>query len=105
MNEYFRDIYDHLHRIHSSIEGIREMLTTAIQVNLGMISLAESEITKRLAAWAAIIAVPTMVAGIYGMNFKNMPELDWAFGYPLAITAMVVVDVYLYFHFRALKWL
>jgi magnesium transporter len=105
MNEYFRDIYDHLHRIHSSIEGIREMLTTAIQVNLGMISLAESEVTKRLAAWAAIIAVPTMVAGIYGMNFKNMPELDWSFGYPLAITIMVAIDVYLYFHFRALKWL
>jgi len=105
MNEYFRDVYDHLHRIHGSIEGIREMLTTAIQVNLGMISLAESEVTKKLAAWAAIIAVPTMVAGIYGMNFKNMPELDWVFGYPLAITFMVAADVYLYFRFRAAKWL
>ena len=105
MNEYFRDVYDHLHRIHSSIEGIREMLTTAIQVNLGMISLAESEVTKKLAAWAAIIAVPTMVAGVYGMNFKNMPELEWTFGYPLAIGLMVVVDVYLYFRFRAAKWL
>jgi magnesium transporter len=105
MNEYFRDIYDHLHRIHASIEGIREMLTTAIQVNLGMISLAESEVTKTLAAWAAIIAVPTMVAGIYGMNFENMPELKWSFGYPLAVTVMVIVDVYLYFHFKKLKWL
>src|SRR4030095_3431716 len=102
MQEYFRDVYDHLHRIHATIEGIREMLTTAIQVNLGMISLSESEVTKKLAAWAAIIAVPTMVAGIYGMNFKHMPELDWTFGYPLAITIMVVIDVYLYFHFRAL---
>jgi magnesium transporter len=105
MGEYFRDVYDHLHRIHASIEGIREMLTTAIQVNLGMISLAESEVTKRLAAWAAIIAVPTMVAGIYGMNFENMPELKWSFGYPLVVTVMVVVDIYLYFHFRKLKWL
>jgi magnesium transporter len=105
MNEYFRDIYDHLHRIHASIEGIREMLTTAIQVNLGMISLEESAITKTLAAWAAIIAVPTMVAGIYGMNFEFMPELKWSFGYPLAITFMVAIDVYLYFHFRKLKWL
>ncbi len=105
MGEYFRDVYDHLHRIHSSIEGIREMLTTAIQVNLGMISLSESEVTKQLAAWAAIIAVPTMVAGIYGMNFRNMPELDWSFGYPLAVTAMVLADIYLYFHFRKLKWL
>lgn len=105
MGEYFRDVYDHLHRIHASIEGIREMLTTAIQVNLGMISLAESEVTKRLAAWAAIIAVPTMVAGIYGMNFKNMPELDWSFGYPLVVGIMLAADVYLYFHFRKLKWL
>lgn len=105
MGEYFRDVYDHLHRIHASIEGIREMLTTAIQVNLGMISLSESEVTKKLAAWAAIIAVPTMVAGIYGMNFKNMPELDWVLGYPLAILVMLLVDVYLYFHFRKLKWL
>ena len=93
MGEYFRDVYDHLHRIHASIEGIREMLTTAIQVNLGMISLSESEVTKKLAAWAAIIAVPTMVAGIYGMNFKNMPELNWEWGYPVSLLVMVAVDV------------
>ncbi|MEP7328215.1 MAG: magnesium/cobalt transporter CorA [Betaproteobacteria bacterium] len=105
MGEYFRDVYDHLHRIHASIEGIREMLTTAIQVNLGMINLAESEVTKKLAAWAAIIAVPTMVAGIYGMNFEHMPELKWAFGYPIAISAMLVIDAYLYHHFRKVKWL
>jgi magnesium transporter len=105
MGEYFRDVYDHLHRIHMSIEGIRDMLTTAIQVNLGMISLSESEVTKQLAAWAAIIAVPTLVAGIYGMNFKEMPELQWSFGYPLSIIFMVLVDVYLYFHFKKLKWL
>ena len=105
MNEYFRDVYDHLFRIHASIEGIREMLTTAIQVNLGMISLADNEVTKKLAAWAAIIAVPTMVAGIYGMNFEYMPELKWTFGYPLAVSVMVAIDIYLYFHFRKLKWL
>ncbi len=105
MGEYFRDVYDHLHRIHASIEGIREMLTTAIQVNLGMISLGESEVTKKLAAWAAIIAVPTMLAGIYGMNFEHMPELKWSFGYPLAIGVMLVIDAYLYYHFRKVKWL
>jgi magnesium transporter len=105
MNEYFRDVYDHLHRIHTSLEGIREMLTTAIQVNLGMISLSDNEVTKKLAAWAAIIAVPTMIAGIYGMNFEHMPELHWVFGYPLAVTVMVIIDVYLFFHFRRLKWL
>jgi len=105
MSEYFRDVYDHLHRIHSSIEGIREMLTTAIQVNLGMISLSESEVTKKLAAWAAIIAVPTMIAGVYGMNFEFMPELKSPFGYPLALLAMIGIDVYLYFHFKNVKWL
>ena len=105
MQEYFRDVYDHLHRIHATIEGIRDMLTTAIQVNLGMISLSESEVTKKLAAWAAIIAVPTMVAGIYGMNFKHMPELDWAFGYPISIALMVAIDIYLYMRFRKTRWL
>ncbi len=105
MSEYFRDVYDHLHRIHASIEGIREMLTTAIQVNLGMISLGANEVTKKLAAWAAIIAVPTMLAGIYGMNFEHMPELEWTFGYPLAVGLMVVIDAYLYYHFRKVKWL
>jgi magnesium transporter len=105
MGEYFRDVYDHLHRIQTSIEGIREMLTTAIQVNLGMISLSDNEVTKTLAAWAAIIAVPTMIAGIYGMNFELMPELKSPFGYPLALLAMVAIDVYLYFHFKKVKWL
>jgi magnesium transporter len=105
MQEYFRDVYDHLHRIHETIEGIREMLTTAIQVNLGMISLSENEVTKKLAAWAAIIAVPTMVAGIYGMNFKHMPELEWQYGYFIAIGVMAAVDVYLYVRFKAARWL
>jgi len=105
MSEYFRDVYDHLHRIHASIEGIREMLTTAIEVNLGMISLADNEVTKRLAAWAAIIAVPTMIAGVYGMNFEYMPELKSPWGYPLALLAMAGIDTYLYFHFKKVKWL
>ena len=105
MGEYFRDVYDHLYRIHATIEGIRDMLTTAIQVNLGMISLSESEVTKKLAAWAAIIAVPTMVAGIYGMNFKHMPELDWELGYPISIAIMIAVDVYLYVRFKKTRWL
>jgi magnesium transporter len=105
MQEYFRDVYDHLHRIHQTIEGIREMLATAIQVNLGMISLSESEVTKKLAAWAAMIAVPTMVAGIYGMNFEHMPELKWEYGYGLAIATMVVTDIWLYIGFKRARWL
>ena len=105
MGEYFRDVFDHLQRLHATIEGIRDMQTTAIQVNLGMINLNETEVTKKLAAWAAIIAVPTLIAGIYGMNFKNMPEYELAYGYPLAMTAMVAIDVALYFWFKKIRWL
>ena len=105
MGEYFRDVYDHLQRLHATIEGIREMLATAIQVNLGMISLNETEVTKKLAGWAAIIAVPTMIAGVYGMNFKNMPELEWQWGYPVSILVMILIDIWLYVSFRKAKWL
>ncbi|HTS23880.1 MAG TPA: magnesium/cobalt transporter CorA [Casimicrobiaceae bacterium] len=105
MRDYFRDVLDHLLRLHASIEGIRDMLTTAIQVNLGMINLNETEVTKKLAGWAAIIAIPTLIAGIYGMNFKNMPEYDFIYGYPVAIAAMVGVDILLYLWFRRIRWL
>ncbi len=105
MREYFRDVLDHLQRLHASIEGIRDMLTTAIQVNLGMINLAETEVTKKLAGWAAIIAIPTLIAGIYGMNFKNMPEYDWTYGYYLVLMAMIGVDIALYVWFKRIRWL
>jgi magnesium transporter len=93
--EYFRDVYDHLARINGTIENTREMLTTAIQVNLALIGISDNEVTKRLAAYGALITVPTLIAGIYGMNFKNMPELDWPVGYPLAVFIM---------KFRRAKW-
>ena len=103
--EYFRDVYDHLSRINAAIENIREMLATAITVNIAMISLSESEVTKRLAAWGALITVPTLIAGIYGMNFEHMPELKWAMGYPYALLVMVGVDLVLFWRFRRAKWL
>jgi len=103
--EYFRDIYDHLYRINQSIDSIRDMLGTAIQVNLSLIALNESAVTKKLAAWGAIIAVPTMIAGIYGMNFHYMPELDWKWSYPLVIAVMTVFDIYLYWRFKKVQWL
>jgi len=105
LQEYFRDVYDHLNRIHGSIEGIREMLTTAIQVNLGMISLSETEVTKKLAGWAALIAVPTLIAGVYGMNFKNMPELEWLGGYYYSLLLMLGIDAGLFLWFRKIRWL
>jgi len=103
--EYFRDVYDHLARINGTIESIRETLTTGIQVNLALIGISDNEVTKRLAAWGALITVPTLIAGIYGMNFRNMPELNWSVGYPLAIFVMVVVDALLFIRFRRVKWI
>ena len=81
------------------------MQTTAISVNLGMINLNETEVTKKLAGWAAIIAIPTLIAGIYGMNFKNMPEYEFEYGYPIALGAMFIFDVLLYFWFKKIRWL
>ena len=103
--EYYRDIYDHLFRINQTIDSLRDMATTAISVNLSLITLQENETTKRLAAYAALVAVPTIIAGVYGMNFRHMPELDWIFGYPLAVGIMAVIDGYLFYRFRKSGWL
>ena len=103
--EYYRDVYDHLSRINQSIDALREMVTTALSVNLSLITLQENETTKRLAACAALVAVPTLIAGVYGMNFRHMPELDWQFGYPLAIGVMLAIDAYLFYLFRKAGWL
>ena len=105
LREYFRDIYDHLLRLNQTIETIRDSVATAISVNLSMITLQENETMKRLAAYAALIAVPTMIAGIYGMNFEHMPELGWKFGYAGALGVMTVIDVYLFYRLRKSKWL
>ena len=103
--DYFRDVYDHLSRINQSIDSLRDMLTTAISVNLSLITLQENETVKRLASYAALVAVPTMIAGVYGMNFDHMPELTWAWGYPFALGLMVVLDGYLFYRFRKARWL
>ena len=103
--EYFRDVYDHLYRINTSIDTIRDTISTAIQVNLSMVAIDESEVNKRLAAWAAIFAVATAFAGIWGMNFKVMPELQWEYGYPAAIGIMICVCSYLYYRFKKSGWL
>ncbi len=105
LGEYFRDVYDHLVRLNQSIDSARDTVTTAIQVNLALITIGESEVTKRLAAYAALVAVPTMIAGIYGMNFQHMPELGWTFGYPTVVGLMAVIDIYLFIRFRKAGWL
>jgi magnesium transporter len=103
--DYFRDVYDHLIRINQSIDSLREMVTTAISVILSLITLGESEVTKRLAAYAALVAVPTMIAGVYGMNFEYMPELGWPLGYPFALLLMAVMSALLFVVFKRRGWL
>jgi magnesium transporter len=103
--EYFRDVLDHLLRINQTIGASRETISMAVQSSLSLISLQESELTKRLAAIAALVAVPTMIAGIYGMNFEHMPELRWKYGYPMALGAMILIDVYLFYRLRKARWL
>lgn len=105
MQEYFRDISDHLQRLNQTIESVRDTISTAISVNLSMISLQENETMKRLAAYAALVAVPTMIAGLYGMNFEHMPELSWRYGYVSAVGLMIAIDAYLFYRLRKAKWL
>ena len=102
---YFRDVYDHTIRINEMIDTLRELLTTALEANLSLISVSQNEAMKRLAGWAAIIAVPTMIAGIYGMNFKFMPELDWILGYPVTMVVMLGACGFLYYRFKRSGWL
>jgi magnesium transporter len=103
--EYFRDVYDHLLRINATLDTLRETIGTAIQVNLSMVTIEESETTKRLAAWAGIFAVATAFVGIWGMNFEHMPELKWAYGYPFALVVIVAVCGLMYWRFRKSGWL
>ncbi len=103
--EYFRDVYDHLARIAASLDAARETIGTAIQVNLSMVTIEESEVNKKLAAWAGIFAVATAFAGIWGMNFKAMPELEWQYGYPAAIGVIALTCFILYRRFKHFGWL
>jgi magnesium transporter len=105
LQDYFRDVYDHLLRLNQSMDSMRDMLTTAITVNLSLITLQESETTKRLAAYAALVAVPTMIVGVYGMNFDYMPELRSPYGYPATLAVIAAIDAYLFYRFRKAKWL
>jgi len=103
--DYFRDIHDHLYRINTSVDSIRETIGTAIQVNLSMVAIDEGEVNKRLAAWAAIFGVATAFFGAWGMNFEVMPELKWKYGYPAAMVIVGAVCSYLYYRFKKSGWL
>ena len=103
--DYFRDIHDHLLRIAGRLDTIRDTIATAIQVTLSMVTIEENDINKKLAAYAAIFAVFTAFAGVWGMNFEFMPELKWKYGYPTAIVVMVAVSFYMYRRFKKAGWI
>jgi len=102
---YFRDVYDHAARINESTDTMREMLTAALSVNLSLVTVAQGEVVKRLAGWAALLAAPTLLTSWYGMNFAHMPELDKAWGYPAIIGFTALVCGGLFWLLRRAKWL
>ena len=102
---YFRDVHDHALRVNDAIDTLREMLTTALGVNLSLVTLAQGEVVKRLGAWAALLAAPTLITSWYGMNFHQMPELDKAYAYPALIGGVALVCGTLYWLFKRAKWL
>ena len=112
LGEYFRDIQDHLQRVVDNVSSFRELLTSVLQANLTQVALRQNEVgvqqnadMRKISAWVAIVAVPTMIAGIYGMNFQHMPELTWTLGYPLALGVMAAACLVLYRAFRRNGWL
>ncbi|MGI8597465.1 MAG: magnesium/cobalt transporter CorA [Thermoleophilaceae bacterium] len=105
LGSYFRDVYDHLLRANEQVDGYREELTSVLQANLAQVSVRQNEDTRRISAWVAIVAVPTAIAGIYGMNFENMPELKWTYGYPMVLGIILVVCTSLYVRFKRSGWL
>ncbi|MEP7043227.1 MAG: magnesium/cobalt transporter CorA [Dokdonella sp.] len=102
---YFRDVFDHAARINESTDTMREMLTAAISVNLALVGVAQNEVVKRLAGWAALLAAPTLLTSWYGMNFHGMPELDTPWGYPLMIGSTIAICGVLYWVLKRAKWL
>ena len=105
MHPYFRDVQDHVVRAVEGVDNLRELLNGALETNLLLASIEQSDVTKKLAGWGAILAVPTAVAGIYGMNFKFMPELDLPFAYPAIVLGILAACGYLYFRFKRAGWL
>jgi magnesium transporter len=105
LSPYFRDVLDHVIRSLELIDNIRDLLTTALEARIAQVSNRLNVVMKQLTGWAGIILVPTLIAGIYGMNFRDMPELSWQLGYPLALGMMLASGVALYIVFKRRDWL
>jgi magnesium transporter len=105
MHSYFRDVYDHAVRANETVENYREMLNSVLGANLTQVTVRQNDDVRKISAWVAILAVPTMIAGIYGMNFEHMPELKWTLGYPAVLVVMATVCIALYAYFKRSGWL
>lgn len=102
---YFRDVQDHVRRVQNSVDGLREVLTSVFELSSLLEQRRTGTITRQLAAWAAILAVPTAIAGIYGMNFEHMPELKTRYGYFIVVGVILAICAWLYWRFRRARWL
>ncbi len=105
VQSYFRDVHDHLVKIVSTLDGFRDMLTSVLEANLTQVSVRQNDDMRKISAWVAIAAVPTMIAGIYGMNFHYMPELRWHYSYFVVLAVMLTVCGGLYRYFKKVGWL
>ncbi len=105
LSEYLRDVADHAQRVDQLVDAQRDLLTSVLQANLAQVGIRQNEDARRISAWVAIAAVPTLIAGVYGMNFDRMPELEWSWGYPVTLLIMVSICVALFRGFRRNGWL
>jgi magnesium transporter len=105
LGRFFRDVHDHARRVNEQLHDQRDLLEGVLQANLALVTLRQNEVVRAISGWAAIIAVPTFIASIYGMNFEEMPELGWEFGYPLALAMMLVAVIALHRFFKRIGWL
>jgi magnesium transporter len=105
MRPYFRDVHDHMLRALGRVAGFRDLLTGVLTANLTQASVRQNEDVRKISAWAAILAVPTAIAGIYGMNFEHIPEVGWRFGYPLVLVVIGATCALLYRNFKRIGWL
>ena len=105
MAPFFRDVLDHLNRVAETVDGLDQLLSTAFDAHLAQISVQQNEDMRKISAGAAIVVVPTLIAGVYGMNFDHMPELSWTYGYPFAIALMAGLCLIIWVWFKRSGWL
>jgi magnesium transporter len=105
IRDYFRDVNDHLIRVRDQLDAMHDLLASSLQANLAQVAVRQNDDVRKISAWVATAAVPTAIAGIYGMNFKHMPELRWELGYPAVLAVIVLICTMLYFRFKRAGWL